>query len=513
MTAARIALAVAASLLVALSITAEAASGVSNDVYWLLHAADRLLDGAVLYRDVVDTNPPLSVWIYLPAAFTARLTGLSGIAVMRGFVVLAGVAALVASDQSLRRAGLSQGARLVIGATAAIAVFTLPLAAFGQREHLVLLLSLPYVTSAVARAGGGTAGIPVSRRLLDGVLLGLGIALKPFYAALWLGTELLLARRGRQEGPRRLLESAAVVAVGAVYVVLAFTVAGDFQEVLPVLLELYPRYEPEPAGALLGRYPFVWFAGASLAAGLAARGAGARGPLPAVLAVAALGTLIAALVQGKGYPYHFYPATAYALLLLGGIVAALPSRARIARFVAVAGLALPLAYVLAAAMRLALGPLPAERRALANLQAAAGPIAGRSVAALSPKTGLAMWLAAYGNGRWALRHSCMWVPVTIYEGSRLDPDGAWMNPPDEMTSEERWFFEGTVVDLTRHRPDFLLVQLPQADPLDVRRGIDWIRYFGQDERFRTLLTEYDEVGRAEGYAVLRHRGGGRPAAH
>ena len=43
------------------------------DVAWLLTVAEKVLDGKVLYRDVLETNPPFSVYLYAPAVFGARL--------------------------------------------------------------------------------------------------------------------------------------------------------------------------------------------------------------------------------------------------------------------------------------------------------------------------------------------------------------------------------------------------------------------------------------------------------
>lgn len=497
---------IGALAIIAMSLAAEAASGISNDVYWLLHAAGRVLDGAVLYRDVVDTNPPLSVWIYLPIAFVARTTGIAPVLVLRGGITLFALAILFFADRVWRRAGSTHATRLLLAGVGLVATLTLPLAAFGQREHFVFLLSLPYVAAAVLRY----QGVELSRwnRIFAGVLLGVAVALKPFYGILWVSVEATLLIRIRRRAPVRVSpESLAVLAVGIVYLLLAVTVGGEFLRVLPVVLDLYPRYAPEPLGALVLRYPFVWFTlGALLIAALSRQVAG--GALPTVLGVAVGAQLIAALLQAKGYPYHFYPASASALLLLGSIAGSVPRASRVTRLVVTTALAVPIAYLLAAALRLGLGPLPVERRALANLQAVTGPTAGRSVAALSPKTGLAMWVAAYGGGRWIMRHSCLWVPVTIYDGTVLDAAGEWMHSPDSMPPAERWFFDGTVDDLTRYRPDVLIVQLPQGDPRDVRRGIDWIQYFGQDARFRELLAEYHEIGQAEGYAVYRRTSAG-----
>ena len=46
------------------------------DVAWLLTVAEKWLDGSRLYVDVLETNPPASVWLYVPFVQLARLTSL-----------------------------------------------------------------------------------------------------------------------------------------------------------------------------------------------------------------------------------------------------------------------------------------------------------------------------------------------------------------------------------------------------------------------------------------------------
>src|SRR5947207_15162522 len=47
----------------------------NTDVSWLLIAGDRMLDGAHLYSDIIETNPPMAVLIYVPALLIARALG------------------------------------------------------------------------------------------------------------------------------------------------------------------------------------------------------------------------------------------------------------------------------------------------------------------------------------------------------------------------------------------------------------------------------------------------------
>src|SRR3546814_14588381 len=49
----------------------------THDGVWQFWIAQKLLDGAVLYRDIWDINPPLWFWSAVPIQYAADLAGVS----------------------------------------------------------------------------------------------------------------------------------------------------------------------------------------------------------------------------------------------------------------------------------------------------------------------------------------------------------------------------------------------------------------------------------------------------
>ena len=47
------------------------------DVAWLVHAAASLMDGGRLFHDIIESNPPLILFLSMPAVALSRLSGLS----------------------------------------------------------------------------------------------------------------------------------------------------------------------------------------------------------------------------------------------------------------------------------------------------------------------------------------------------------------------------------------------------------------------------------------------------
>ena len=118
------------------------------DVSWLLVVCDRLLDGARLHVDIVEVNPPFSIWLYMPFAVLGRLTGLPAeLWLAIGLPSLA-LASVGLSARILVRAGLVDG-RAAWLAPAVLAVLLLLFAEdFGQREQFAVVALLPWLVAA-----------------------------------------------------------------------------------------------------------------------------------------------------------------------------------------------------------------------------------------------------------------------------------------------------------------------------------------------------------------------------
>ena len=49
----------------------------NTDVSWIIVMCETVLDGQRLYTDIIETNPPATVWLYLPFVAFARAVHLS----------------------------------------------------------------------------------------------------------------------------------------------------------------------------------------------------------------------------------------------------------------------------------------------------------------------------------------------------------------------------------------------------------------------------------------------------
>lgn len=491
------------ALLVGIGIASEWRNAASSDVLWLLWVAQRTSQGAVLYRDVAEVNPPLIVWLLQPMIAAAKWFSLEPLVVFRATVLMLG--GLVAAWSW--RAARPGPVRHTVGLLVLLVVITMPVGFFGEREHLLLAVLLPYLILSGTRVGAPNCAQPCAA--LAGMLAGVGVALKPHYALVPLLVSTYVSRQiGR--APWRLPEMVAgsVLLTGYVFAVVVFS--PSYFELLGQLGSAYWEWRRAPGLLWLVGQGGSVFAGAVLLIYIVHRRVVEPRELADVLALATSGALTAALLQGKGFAYHFYPAIALAICLAGimtrpSLRLGRPWLHASARALAIAAFLLGAGVFTYEAIKRTLSTSAdmvadvAFRRELAPL-----PHRGTLVA-LSPQGGRAFSLVADGSFDWGLRFPMMWVPVAVYQDALRRGNGVAYHRPAEMQGIERWFFDAVIDDLQRARPDLLLIYRPTASG---ENRFDCWQYFGQDERFVRLLAEYVPAPDAGGYRVYRRRAHG-----
>jgi hypothetical protein len=173
-------------------------------VAWLLYVARRWMAGRELYVDVVEVNPPLIVWISaIPIHIAAWLdTQPERVAMPFFMTAVLGcgfwAACLLRGSNAMTGSGRAGNGlfadRLPVFAALGTVLLAVPGMELGQREHLLLAAALPYLVLFSRSLDGDRASWPVT--VAAGVLAGLGCALKPRYAVVFVVLELVALLRG-----------------------------------------------------------------------------------------------------------------------------------------------------------------------------------------------------------------------------------------------------------------------------------------------------------------------------
>jgi len=211
------------------------------DVSWLLTVAERVWDGQRLYVDIIETNPPMAVWTYIPGIAIARALGLPAEMVTDALVFAAIFASLALAARILKDSavlGASAGWPLAWLAFAILAV--LPTKIFGQREHIAVLELLPVLALYAARMKGRTPPLPLV--LAAGVAAGVALSFKPHFAigmACGLAALAVHARSWRILFAPENFIAAAIVVIYALCIVLFYP---EFlSAIAPLVRDIYIR--------------------------------------------------------------------------------------------------------------------------------------------------------------------------------------------------------------------------------------------------------------------------------
>jgi hypothetical protein len=493
-------------VIVAVGAGAEFASVPRSDIAFLLYAAERVLDGARLYVDVVEINPPLIIALNMPAVLIARAVGASDILMYRALMTAALLVALMLIDRSLRWILGSSGAtlrrRLVL-----VLAFALFLAAgddFGQREHLLVALALPYVLLAAGRAAGRPA--PAGPALAAGVLAGIGLALKPHFLLVWAAVEGYAAWRLRA---RRLShEALGTFAFLAVYLAGVALLTPQYFGLVRLLGPAYSGYGHYPFLHVLVTAPGTTVCLLAVLAFVALRLESKHLDLWSVLLVALVASFVAGAAQQKGWGYHFYPARVFALALLA--LAVMDIRRPLVRpvqqvYAAVAFAVLGMGVLSSGGVAMARirhrDPIrQSEQARLDELVAAVRRRTppGGSLYILSYTIESSFPLVNYSGVRWASRFPHLWIVEAAYQDQLYAPSPLRFHRREQMGPAERYLNDAVYEDLTRYRPDVLLVLRHARDvPQNAIRRVDYVGYFGRDARIAGVLRQYrlaEEVG-------------------
>jgi hypothetical protein len=491
---------------VAVGAGAEFATLARSDTAFLLYAAERVLDGARLYVDVVEINPPLIIAVNMPAVLLARALGASDILVYRALVTAALLGALTFADWSLRwiLGPSSDTLRRHLVLVLAFALFLAAGDSFGQREHLLVALALPYVLLTAGRMDGRQS--PTGPAIAAGVLAGVGLALKPHFLLVWAAVEGYAAWRLRA---RRLsyeaLGTAAFLAAYAAGVVL---LTPQYFPLVRLLGAAYSGYGQYPFFYVLVTAPGTAVCCLAALAWAALRREAKHRALWTVLLVVLVASFVAGAAQLKGWGYHFYPSRVFALALLS--LAVLDVRRPLLRpvqrvYAAVAFAVLATSVLSSVGMDVArIGHRDmvsqTEQTQLDELVAAVRrhTPAGGSLYILSYTIESGFPLVNYSGARWASRFPHLWIIEAVYQDQLHRPSPLRFHSQEEMGPAERYLNDAVSEDLARYRPDVLMVLRHARDiPENAQRRVDYVGYFARDPRIAAALRQYrlaEEVG-------------------
>jgi hypothetical protein len=473
-----------AVLLVGLTVVLLAAP-LNSDSAANMVTARRLLGGERLYVDVMDFNPPLIFWLMTIPAFVARALDWSDARVVSLFVsVVAWTSGGLAVAVLARTPEASRLLRSSVIASFLAALVLLLVSQVGQREQLAAMLSLPYALLAARAASGQTS--PTRLGVVCGLLAGLGMAIKPFFAAPWLAMEaVVFTLRGGRSMLRP--EVAAAALMQCLYVVtVGVADTAYFTRMVPLAMEWYGAFDADRAALVTeGRFIVLAVIGMGAIAVPYWLPRGLAGVCTRVFGAGTLGWLVSYIAQSKGWSYHLLPAEAFAVAALAALGVAMQGLAtgwRLERRVRQLGAALAVGAVAFSGLLsdvtrrsvagVVSGPSPVRRDWFTEMLAVVERHAGREpVYVMSTSTWPAFPLVNLARLPWPFPYQHLWPIPALYA------DGAAYRGPESQGPLEAEFFSDVVAGLVRVPPKLLIVERGSDLQAMGGRPFDFLEYF------------------------------------
>lgn len=480
-----------------------------HDQLWLLLAAQRMGPNLNPYNALVfESNPPLAIWLSAMVVGVAHLLHLPLTVALKLAVTLlgAGSAAVCAKLVRFLNPRLSRNELWLLGIAYVLVFGAIPVRDFGQRDHILALLVLPYVIAAALDMAGRR--LPLAPRIGVTLAAALGLALKPHQALIAVAVE--LTRRVAKRLPR-ILEPAIFLASALAYLAAIRHLAPTYlTQILPILRDTYWAFGRlsllELLQASLGLQTLAVFT-------LSLRSR-ARSPLVLILLIAGIAADLAYLAQGTGWYYQQLPAISFLALALAASAAGSSKleaySSRITPF--------PLAALtlLAFALTIHFSGFHLTPRGIEQTQAVPDP---SFFADLPPDTAVATLTTSVDDTvppafRYRLtlaqRYPHLWMLPAILR-NESGPTPARRIPPERLAELDRLQHQFMVEDLERWRPALILVERCQDPTIHCQvledRHDDLLAWFLRDPAFALIFSKYRflrTAGRYDAYALASH---------
>ena len=284
------------------------------DLLWRLYIADGLLNGKVMYRDLLEVNPPLWFWAALPAAWLGQNTPILAYHALIGLNMAVMVSAtFLLFHLAKKTLGPSTAAAAAFGFLFALCLVSV--GDLGQREQSLLMACGLWIALLCARLEGRDVGVPTA--ILVGLISAYGFALKHYFVLLPLVLEVwFLWRQKRAWRPFR-PENLTLAFCALAYAGAVWTFTPDFLgRMLDLIQTAYFAFgswngtiSPERKLRLLMQSVFVFF---PIAIMLLTK---ERRSFFVALALASVVCLAIVMLQQKGWRYHFVAAHGLSAML------------------------------------------------------------------------------------------------------------------------------------------------------------------------------------------------------
>lgn len=466
----------------------------SPDVDYLLYASNQLLHHAKYGPDIFETNPPMILYFYIPAILLAKTFSIPLITSLRCYLYFFIILSLTLCSFLLKKIIKNNDniVRHFIFYTITGSLLFLPNIAFAQREHVLMILILPYLLSSVLALENKSIN-PLLACLI-GVMAGVGFSLKPFFLITPCLIELYFIIKKRQPFAWIRIETAVILSILILYLLSIFIFQpGYIYQVLPFVSRYYFQGVALPWGDFVFFENILFCMSIGVSYFFYCKHDSYRS-LGMIVELALIGMIVAFLIPKTPWFYHVLPSLILSLIIIASILGqAIASCARKNlnhyffrwdSIIILMGLAMVLVFPLHYQHRLTNlvkqfhhdHPMNAVSDYI-NQQT--GP---HSLACFALGTADCFPYVFDTNSIYAQRYPSFWW----YRGLRYDEK---THPSEKMTRDKNTLIDYFAEDLNRYHPRWVAIDEKHFKILE-NNQFDIVNYFLTNEKFRLAWQHY-----------------------
>lgn len=469
------------------------------DVSWLMKAANQLLSGKHYYTDFIETNPPLILYVYMPAVLLSKIMHVSYAVAFKvyTFVLLAGVVFLCnilmrcvfdREDQNIRYG-------LLIAITFTLVL--MPGYSFGEREHFAIMLTLPYLFLLDLRLSNKILNYYLI--ILIGIIAGIGFAIKPHFLFALIACELFFIYKKRNVFAGFRLETIIIALVILLYLVSIFLLTPDYLfKVWPLVYHLYFISAKEPFGAMLAKLGIVfWLVVLGFYCFLYEKIKYKN--LTEILLFASVGYLIVYFVQHTTWYYHLLPVLVIITILtvlflcerLFDLIKNYQANIDWNSIVLLVLLQLSLLVfpVMATVRCIAIGTISNRHLQTNKLFVYVKQhMYQQKLYIFALQIPMISYLLDNTHATSASRFpSQLFMPGLVFLSNQTNLS---VEKKDRLNKQKQEIINIVVADLQQHQPKYILVDMRKQNLYPNKHQFDYIKFFSQDPRFHKFFKNY-----------------------
>lgn len=464
--------------------------GTGTDVTWIITVIERMLAGERLYVDIIEVNPPFSIWLYYPIVSgfgSFSITPETAVAFYTYTIAFVGVGLTAYIAGHYKLAEVRSGWWVWPSLLAVLLV--LPGGVFAQREHFGTMLFLPLMALMAVRLRNEPKNpIPLIVAVIAGMAGSIIVLVKPHWALAVLLPAIHIAWTKRSVRPLFAPEYVTIGVIAVTYLTAVLVLYPEFfQSMYPMLKQLYL---PMRNGSNAWPGIFALFA-LVLSPWLLLRARGADFAFADIAGLASIGFFIAMFFLGKGWIYHLYPSAAT------GLIASLLSLQKL-KNPAIASTIIRLsciAMTVLAVTRTGLANHVSSQPANAFVATVRSHIAKPKLAAIGADISLAFPFARQVEGIWRSAYCSDWAGAhalyRLLDNSTplSDSDRFWL----ETFLED--FVAAKAAEFHAIKPDIIIA---------ASSGL-WIDHLSRNPAFSHIMGQYETMQQNASVTIWRRK--------